>query len=195
MGGEKKGQSKEMEENGLLLRWIESGANQLVKISIGRRLEKGHPNRLDIYLLSWYIFLISLIVIIIFIHIGMLAETVLIAILSYHLLEIGVTNFDSVFVQVMQRKRHRSIPRLFSLVLANYIEVILIFGIIFDLLYDQQDIIQSFNYSVSLATLSGTSFNNPTPALNIAGIIEMMLGIFFATGAIAAIANYIGSEE
>jgi|WetSurMetagenome_2_1015567.scaffolds.fasta_scaffold845209_2 hypothetical protein len=95
----------------------------------------------------------------------------------------------------MQKKKLHSVPRLFSLILVNYIEIILIFGIIFDFLFKQSDIIKSFYYSVSLATLSGTTFNNPTSPLFNASIFEMLLGVFFVTGAIAAIANYLGAKE
>ncbi len=192
MGGKSK---KSMEETGLLLHWMEAIGDQVVKISIGRKLERGRPNRLDMYILGWFLIQSALLVTLVFVNVSNLVENIIIAVLSYHLLEIAITNFDSVFIKVMQKKRHHSIPRLFSLVLANYIEVILIFTIIFDLLYNQADIVQSLNYSVSLATLAGASFQNPTSALNAAAVIEMMLGIFFVTGAIGTIANYLGSQE
>ena len=182
-------------ETGLLLHWIESGSNLVVKASLGRRLEQGHPNRLDIYIISWFILQVILTITLIFTSLSGAAEIIIIVVLVYRLFEISITNFDSVFVRVMQKKSHKSVPRLFSLIFVNYIEMILIFGIIYELLIVDASMARSLNYSVSLATLSGISFDNPTTGLYIAGIFEMLLGVFFVTGAIGAIASYIGEKE
>jgi hypothetical protein len=186
---------KKMQEIGLLLRLVESGSNTAVKVSLGRRLEENHPNHLDIYIISWALFQLLIIIALVFTSFGDAVKTIIFILLGYQLLEIAITNFDSVFVRVMQGKGHKSVPRLFSLIFVNYIEIILSFGIIFRLLINNATVAQSLNYSVSLATLSGLTFDNPTTALYIAGIIEMLLGVFFVTGAIAAIANYIGEKE
>ncbi len=185
---------KKTQESGLLLHWIELGSNMAVKASLGRRLEQQHPNRLDVYVISWFLLQLILIITLIFASLEV-AKIVIIVLLAYRLFEIGVTNFDSVFVRVMQHRAHKSVPRLFSLIFINYIEIILSFGIIFQFLIDNSSIAKSLNYSVSLATLSGLTFDNPTTALFITGIFEMLLGVFFVTGAIAAIASYIGEKE
>ncbi len=183
-----------MPESGLLLQWIELGSNIAVKASFGRRLEQRHANRLDIYMISWFLFQLILIVALIFTSLD-IAKIAIIVLLGYRLFEIGVTNFDTVFVRVMQHRAHKSVPRLFSLIFINYVEIILSFGVIFQFLIDNSSVAKSLNYSVSLATLSGLTFDNPTTGLYIAGIFEMLLGVFFVTGAIAAIANYIGEKE
>ena len=119
-----------MRESGLILHWIELGSNMAVKTSFGRRLEQHHPNRLDIYMISWFLFQLIVIIALIFTPLD-IAKNAIIVLLAYRLFEIGITNFDSVFVRVMQHRAHISVPRLFSLIFINYIEIILSFGVIF----------------------------------------------------------------
>ncbi len=186
---------KQMEEHGLLLRWLESSVGGVNKISLGRWLEKGHPNHLDYYLIFWFIVLILFIVWQAFTSLNGPWVTVVTAVLSYRLLEIAVNTFDSVFIMVMMGKRHRSIPRLFSLILANYVQVIWAFGLLFDLLMSQTSLSTAFYDSAALATLAGTSFDNPSTGLLVISIFEMLLGVLFIAGAIAAVANYLGNKE
>jgi hypothetical protein len=118
-----------------------------------------------------------------------------VVLLSYHLFEIGVTSFNSVIISPIKGEKHRSVPRLFSLILADYIEVILIFGIFFNILIAADTVLKSLHMSVSLATLAGASLSQESDVIFIASIAEMSFAIFFVAGAIATISNYLGSKE
>ena len=158
-------------------------------------MEKGHPSRLDIYIISWLLFEVILLIVLAFIPLEISVGIIFIGLLSYHPLEIAVTSFKSVIIDpVMSEKRH-SVPRLLSLVLVDYIEIVLIFGIIYNFLFEHPSVWKSLNLSISFATLAGASLEKENNFIFIASISEMLLGILFVTGVIATIANYIGSKE
>jgi hypothetical protein len=182
-------------DHGLIISWLESSISFLVKLSLGKRLEGIHPNRLDVYILSWLTLEIAVLIILTFTNLSALTLIILSVLFSYHLFEIAVTSFNSVIIMPIQKKRHRSMPRVFSLVLVDYLEVILIFGIIFHFLLEHDSILKSLKYSVSLATLAGINIDQESNVIFLAVIFEMLFGIFFLTGIIATIANYIGSKE
>jgi hypothetical protein len=69
------------------------------------------------------------------------------------------------------------------------------FSIIFNFLMDHPSVLNTLNTSASLATLAGFTFDNPNDAIFAVGISAILLGIFFVTGVIAAIANYLDAKE
>jgi hypothetical protein len=188
-------QDKDKKADGLLMKWLETATNVAVNLSLGRLLEKIKPSLLDIYFVTWLSFQIITLLLLVFYRFSGFTQAVLLVLFSYRLLEIGVTMFDSVFISVIQKKRHRSIPRLFSLVVVSYLEVALTFGIIFNFLMGHPSVLNTLNTSVSLVTLAGFSFDKTDNAIFAASIAEMLLGIFFVTGVIAAIASYLGAKE
>lgn len=186
---------KERQDHGLLVRWLEAATKALIRLSLGKKLEGIHPDRLDVYVLSWLAFEIALIVLMVFVHLASPVTIVLIVLFSYHLFEIAITSFNSVIIRPIEHKKHHSMPRLFSLVFFDYIELILIFGIIFKFILDNASMMKSMLYSVSLATLAGANFDEQTNAVLLASIFELLLSVFFIAGAIATIANYLGPKE
>jgi hypothetical protein len=181
--------------HGLLMKWFEVITDMLVKLSLGKKFESSHADWLDIYIISWSAFEIAILVILVFFSLDRLATTVLFVLLSYHLFEIAVTSFNSVIILPLKRKQHRSVPRLFSLVLMNYLEVILIFGIIFNLLLGAEPFSKNLLYSVSLAVLNVPSFDQQSCAVITASIFELLFGCLFVVGVIGTLTNYIGSKE
>jgi hypothetical protein len=182
-------------DHGTLLRWMESIVGILIQVSLGKRIEGTRANRLDIYISSWAAFEIIILIVLAFVNIGAPVEIILFILLSYHLFEIAVATFNSVIITPLEGKKHSSVPRLFSLILVNYFEIILIFAIMYNFLMDHESVLKSLNLSVSLATLAGANPDKESNPIFIATIAEMLLGIFFIGGAIATVSNYIGNKE
>jgi hypothetical protein len=182
-------------DHGLLISWFEAVTGFLVKLSLGKKMEGTRPEGLDIYVLGWLTFIIVILIILAFIPLSGVVMTILIILFSYHLFEIAVTSFNSVIIAPIEKKKNSSVPRKFSLVLVNYVEVILVFTIFLNFVLDYEPILKSLQESVSLATLAGASIDTESNAVFLTSIFEMLFGIFFVTGIIASIANYIGSKE
>jgi hypothetical protein len=181
--------------HGLLIRGFEAITAALIRFSLGKKLEDKNPDSLDIYIISWLTFEVVLIVVLVFFTLNAPARIALSVLLSYHLFEIGMTLFNSVIIMPLERKRHRSVPRLFSLVLVNYIEVILIFAIIFKFLLETDTVLKSLQNSVYLAALNAPVFGQENNIVIAASIFEVLFGILFIAGLIGVLTNYLGSKE
>ncbi len=187
--------AKVKKEGSILWGGLELIFSALEKLSLGKAIEKDRPRRLEIYVLSWLVAEIITLVTVAFIPAGKLAWIFIFVLFSYRLFEVFITAFNAVIISVMEGKKTRSIPRVFIFVLLNYIEVMIIFAVFYFFLLEGASMMKSLNYSVSLATLSGITFDMDKDSLYLAGIIEMLLGIFFIAGALAALVNYLGSRE
>jgi hypothetical protein len=181
--------------HGLLIRGFEAVTASLLKFSLGKKLEDKNPDSLDIYIISWFALEIALIIVLVFITLNSPARIAVSALLCYHLFEIGVMSFNSVIIMPLERKRHRSVPRVFSLVLMNYIEVILIFTIIFKFLLETDTVLRSLQNSVYLAALNAPVFSQESNIVVAASIFEVLFGILFIAGLIGVLTNYLGSKE
>ncbi len=82
-----------------------------------------------------------------------------------------------------------------SIAIVNYVEVNLIFAIIFNFVLDHEPVIKSLQESVSLATLTGANFDTENTGVFVTSIFEMLFGVFFVAGIIGTLANYVGSKE
>lgn len=182
-------------ENSLLLQWIEKTAPLIDFASLGRRIGRNNYKKLELYMFFWFALEIVILILSDFIRFNIFVEICVFILFSYRLFEILITSFNSVFLSVLEGKRSGPIARLFLTVQFNYIEVMAIFSLFFFLLLSDVSLVKSINYSVSLATLSGTTFDEKVTGLYIAGIAEMLFGIFFVTGIIAALVNYLGARE
>lgn len=176
---------------------IETLTEFLVKFSLGKKVEGWfkNENSLDFYVLFWLAFEIAILIVLVYVLFNNLAAVIFSVVLAYHLFEIGVTSFNSVVIAPIQKKKQSSVPRKFSLVLVNYIEVILIFAIILSFVMESDSVLKNLQTSVSIATLAGTNLDQESNAIFLTVIAEMIFGVFLVAGIIASIANYIGSKE
>jgi hypothetical protein len=182
-------------DHGLLLQWFEAAVQLLVRLSLGKKLEAGRASNLDIYVLVWLALEIIILTVMALVPLVSPVKTTLVILFSYHLFEIGVTSFSSVIIAPIQGKRHSTVPRIISLVLIDYIEIIFIFAIILKFAQDGEPVLKSLQQSVSLSTLAGVNFDSESTSVFLASIFEMLFGVFFVTGIIATLANYIGAKE
>lgn len=188
---------KSKKDHGLLISLIEAVTEFLAKFSLGKKVEGWvkNENSLDFYILFWLVFEITVLISLAYVTVSGLMAMILTIVLGYHLFEIAVTSFSSVVIAPIQNKKHSSVPRKFSLVLVNYLEVILIFTIIFCFVFESDSVLKNLQTSVSIVTLTGATLDQESNAIFVAVIIEMLFGIFFVTGLIGSIANYIGNKE
>jgi hypothetical protein len=186
---------KRTPDHGILMRGFEAVTAFFVRFSLAKKLEDKHPNGLDIYTISWVVAEIVLIVVLVFNTLNSPAKIALSAVLIYHLFEIGVTSFNSVVIMPLERKRHLSVPRLFSVVLVNYIEVILVFTVIFKFLLEADSVMKSLQNSVYLAALNAPVFSQETNTIIAASVFEVIFGILFIAGLIGVLTNYLGNKE
>jgi hypothetical protein len=183
------------QEQGFLLAGFEKLFKILDRLALGNLFSGGNHRKLETYILGWIVFEILLIILLGTSRIDTVITWTLLGILCYRLFEAFETNFYSVIILVMERKRVRSMPRTFVVALLNYIEVILIFGAIFYQLFGSTSIAKALNYSVSLATLSGASFSVDDTALYVTGIFEMLLGLMFIAFILGTIVNYLSERD
>jgi len=186
---------KRTPDHGILMQGFEAVTAFLLRFSLAKKLEDRNPNGLDIYTISWLVLEIVLIIVLVFNTLNSPVKIALSVLLVYHLFEIGVTSFNSVIIMPLERKRHRSVPRLFSVVLVNYIEVILTFTVIFKFLLATDSMLKSLQNSVYLAALNAPVFNQETNTIIAASIFEVIFGILFIAGLIGVLTNYLGSKE
>ena len=95
----------------------------------------------------------------------------------------------------IEGKRHSTVPRIVSLVMVDYIEVIQIFAIILNFTLENAPVLKSLQQSVSLATLAGVNFETENTFIFLISLFELLYGVFFVTGIIATLANYVGSKD
>jgi hypothetical protein len=186
---------KRTQDHGILMRGFEAVTAFLLRFSLAKKLEDKNPDRLDIYTISWVVCEIVLIVVLVFSTLNSPVKIVLSVLLVYHLFEIGVTSFNSVIIMPLERKRHRSVPRLFSIVLVNYIEVILTFTVVFKFLLEADSVMRNLQNSVYLAALNAPVFSHENNVIIAASIFEVLFGILFIAGLIGVLTNYLGSKE
>jgi hypothetical protein len=183
------------QEQGFLLPWFEKAFRLLDHFALGIIIARGSHKKLETDILGWVVFEVLVIILLVTTNISTVITWTLLAILCYRLFEVFETNFYSVIILIMERKRVRSVPRTFVIVLVNYFELIIIFGALFYQLFGRTSISKALNYSVSLATLSGASFNVEDSALYVTGIFEMLLGLMFIAFVLATIINYLSERE
>ena len=164
-------------------------------LSIGKRISRGHPFHHDIYSLSWLLVQVATIGVVAVFSPGGAFPVVIFALFGYRLFEILVNSFQSIIIAVVEHERHESAGQLVGLVIVNYLEIMVIFGVFFSFLGEGATVAQSLSSSVALATLSGLTVAGGSGALFFIGILEMLFGIFFIAGAIAVLANYLGTRE
>ncbi|GEM_PF-5494102 len=183
------------QEQGFLLSGFEKVFKTLDNLSLGNYISRGNHRKLEFYILGWIVLEILMLVLLCTSEIDHVIIWTLLGILCYRLFETFATNFYSVIILVMERKRVRSISRTFVVALLNYVELILIFSAIFYQLFGRTSIAMALNYSVSLATLSGASFSVDNTALYATGIFEMLLGLMFIAFILGTIINYLSERD